>query len=95
MDIEIKKSKKPIKYEDAIKFMEQRLLEINENNFEEVLKYKKKDFIKVKALQGDKSDNIPGLKGFGKVKIDKFLSGSVTLTEEETQDYERNLKLVK
>ena len=72
-----------------------RKLEINENNFEEVLKYKKKDFIKVKALQGDKSDNIPGLKGFGKVKIDKFLSGSVTLTEEETQDYERNLKLVK
>ena len=30
MSIEIKKSKKPIKYEDAIEFMEQRLLEVNE-----------------------------------------------------------------
>ena len=28
MNIEIKKSKKPVKYEDAIKFMEKRLLEI-------------------------------------------------------------------
>ena len=30
MNIEIKKSKKPIKYEDAIAFMERRLSEINE-----------------------------------------------------------------
>ena len=29
MNIEIKKSKKPIKYKDAIEFMEQRLLEVN------------------------------------------------------------------
>ena len=37
MDIEIKKSKKPIKYEDAIKFMEQRLLEINENKSKQLI----------------------------------------------------------
>ena len=37
MNIEIKKSKKPIKYEDAIKFMEQRLVEINENKSKELL----------------------------------------------------------
>ena len=37
MDIEIKKSKKPIKYEDAIKFMEQRLLEINENKTKQLI----------------------------------------------------------
>ena len=37
MDIEIKKSKKPIKYEDAIKFMEQRLLEINEKKSEQLI----------------------------------------------------------
>jgi lipoyl(octanoyl) transferase len=30
MNIEIKKSKKPVKYEDALSFMEQRLSEINE-----------------------------------------------------------------
>ena len=37
MNIEIKKSKKPIKYEDAIKFMEQRLLEINEKKSNELI----------------------------------------------------------
>ena len=30
MSIEIKKSKKPVKYEDALKFMEKRLLEIHQ-----------------------------------------------------------------
>jgi DNA polymerase-1 len=71
-----------------------RKIEINKDNFKEVLKYDKKDFIKVKALTGDKSDNIPGLKGFGKVKIEKFLNGEVFLTEEEDNIYKRNLELV-
>ena len=71
-----------------------RKVEINKENFKEILKYDKKDFIKVKALTGDKSDNIPGIKGFGKVKIDKFLNGEVFLTEEEDKIYKRNLELV-
>ena len=71
-----------------------RKFEINLDNFIEKLKYDPEDFIKVKALQGDKSDNIPGLKGFGKVKIGKFLDGTVRLTEEENEIYSRNLKLV-
>jgi len=37
MNIEIKKSKKPVKYEDAIKFMEQRLLSVNENKSNELI----------------------------------------------------------
>ena len=37
MNIEIKKSKKPIKYEDAIKFMEQRLSKLNENKSSELI----------------------------------------------------------
>ena len=37
MNIEIKKSKKPIKYEDAIKFMEQRLLEVNEKKSKQLI----------------------------------------------------------
>ena len=37
MNIEIKKSKKPIKYEDAIQFMEKRLLEISENKSSELI----------------------------------------------------------
>ena len=71
-----------------------RKVEINKSNFEEILKYPIKDFVKVKALSGDKSDNIPGIKGFGKVKIDKFLKGDVVMTQEETEQYQKNLKLV-
>jgi len=37
MKIEIKKSKKPIKYEDAIHFMEKRLNDLNENNGSELI----------------------------------------------------------
>jgi len=37
MNIEIKKSKKPIKYEYAIKFMEERLLDINNKSKKELL----------------------------------------------------------
>ena len=37
MNIEIKKSKKPVKYNDAIKLMEERLLKINEQKNNELL----------------------------------------------------------
>ena len=37
MNIEIKKSKKPIKYEEAIKTMEERLLQINNNSSNELI----------------------------------------------------------
>ena len=37
MNIEIKKSIKPIKYKDAIKFLEERLLEINSGQKEDLI----------------------------------------------------------
>ena len=37
MNIEIKKSKKPVKYEYAIKFMEKRLIKISEGNSKELI----------------------------------------------------------
>ena len=37
MNIEIKKSIKPIKYEDAIKLLEKRLLEINDGQKEDLI----------------------------------------------------------
>ena len=37
MNIEIKKSKKPIKYEDAIKLMEERLFDIHENKSKDLI----------------------------------------------------------
>ena len=37
MSIEIKKSRKPVKYEDALKFMEKRLLEIDQNKSNDLI----------------------------------------------------------
>ncbi len=37
MNIEIKKSKKPIKYRDALKLMEKRLIEVNKSNTKELI----------------------------------------------------------
>tara|TARA_B100000963_G_scaffold179306_1_gene155839 strand:+ start:34 stop:654 length:621 start_codon:yes stop_codon:yes gene_type:complete len=37
MNIEIKKSKKPVKYEDALKFMQERLVNVHENNAKELV----------------------------------------------------------
>jgi len=37
MNIEIKKSKNPIKYDDAIRYMEERLLEINQNRKKDLI----------------------------------------------------------
>ena len=37
MNIEIKKSKNPVKYEDALKFMEERLKDINDNNSRDLI----------------------------------------------------------
>ena len=37
MNIEIKKSKNPIKYKDAIKYMEQRLLDLSKNNSRDLI----------------------------------------------------------
>ena len=37
MKFEIKKSKKPVKYEEAIKLMEQRLLSVNKNKSNELI----------------------------------------------------------
>ena len=37
MNIEIKKSKKPVKYKDALNLMESRLSDINENNSKDLI----------------------------------------------------------
>ena len=37
MNIEVKKSKKPIKYEEAINFMESKIHQINENSANELI----------------------------------------------------------
>ena len=37
MNIEIKKSKKPVKYDDALKFMHERLIDVHENKAKELI----------------------------------------------------------
>jgi 5'-3' exonuclease len=71
-----------------------RKTEFNHRHFKELIGYELADFVKLKALTGDKSDNIPGIKGFGKVKISKFLNGEYMLSEAEEKHFNDNLKLV-
>ena len=63
-------------------------------NFESELGVKKQLFTRMKAIQGDKSDNISGLKGFGAVKTQKVLTGEIMLTTEQEKQVSDNMRLV-
>lgn len=67
--------------------------EVTQDNFEDVANCKKEQFLIKKCLEGDKSDNVPGITGFGKVKIGKFFAGSVQLTAAEQETFDRNMEL--
>ena len=71
-----------------------RKLEVDLNNFQEVVKWTPEQFVQAKAIQGDKSDNIIKLKGYGPKKIEKYFNGDVEFTEEEQAQYDFNMKLV-
>tara|TARA_B110000211_G_scaffold84850_1_gene99390 strand:+ start:6040 stop:6897 length:858 start_codon:yes stop_codon:yes gene_type:complete len=53
----------------------------------------KEEWLKAKCCEGDKSDNVPGIHRFGKVKIRKWLDGDLQLTVEQQQIVDRNLTL--
>ena len=88
MNIEIKKSQKPVKYEDALKFMEKRLLEIHQkksNDLIWILEHEdlytagtsyKNDEILDKSIKILKSKI--GKKGFGYDPIFKPLNKKIT-----------------
>jgi 5'-3' exonuclease len=63
------------------------------SKFEEMTGTAFNDWMTVKCLRGDKSDNVPGIPGFGKVKVKKFLDGNIDLTEEQQQIYNTNFSL--
>ncbi len=71
-----------------------RKIEININNFSEHLKCPINQFLCVKAISGDKSDNIPGIKGFGKKKIKKYLNQEIQLTSEQQEILDRNMQIM-
>lgn len=63
------------------------------DRFEEMTGHSHDDWLIAKCLQGDKSDNVPGIPGFGKVKVRKYLEGSQTLTEEQQKTFDTNHSL--
>jgi len=61
------------------------------SNFEKCTGYKNvSEWFTAKCLTGDKSDNVPGIPGFGKVKVNSYLNNNIKLTAEQTEIFERN-----
>lgn len=71
---------------------------IDVSNFEENFKLTPKEYVYYKAIVGDKSDNIEGVGGFGKVKGVKlakaFANNDLDLINPYKDKIEANLKLV-
>ena len=67
--------------------------ETNTANFNVNVGCEQVNFMTIKCLVGDKSDNVPGIPKFGKVKVKKYLEGTVKLTDEEYAIFTRNLEL--
>lgn len=65
----------------------------DEHNFYDVVKCNLSDFMTIKCLSGDKSDNITGIPGYGKVKIQKALGNLQLLTTEDRVIFDRNYNL--
>lgn len=68
-------------------------VEINKSNFTQHTDFAIEDYLTAKCLQGDKSDNVSGIKGFGPRKIEKYLAGEVTLDDAQQKIADRNREL--
>lgn len=79
--------------DETILFDPIRKKEFTCNRFEELTGYTRENWMTVKCLKGDKSDNVPGIPGFGKVRVQKYLDGNITLDEEQQQTFNTNLSL--
>jgi DNA polymerase-1 len=69
-------------------------VEITDTNFNEVVGCNIEHFLIIKALKGDVSDNVAGVKGFGDKKINRYLEGDIDLNDEQKLVVEQNLKIM-
>jgi len=72
---------------------------INYNNFEQETDVKLESFVCYKALLGDKSDNLPGIAGYGVQKSKKLAEQGYdvilqTLNESDRKTFEHNITLM-
>lgn len=69
---------------------------INDTNFQSQTGCSKQDFLHVKALTGDKSDNIPGVPRVGEKTAMKIIEKGIeqSLSVEHMEIYEKNLELM-
>jgi 5'-3' exonuclease len=71
-----------------------RKFEYNDKTFKEKTGFENTvDWLNVKCLLGDKSDNVPGIPKFTKRKVDLFLKKNIILTEGERHIFNRNYDL--
>jgi 5'-3' exonuclease len=75
---------------DVVFFDPMKKVEINLANFNQNSKLKYDTFLVEKCFAGDKSDNVPGVYGFGPVKVKKYLNGEVELTDEQKDQLKLN-----
>jgi len=79
--------------ENVIVYDPIRKKEITIDNFLEVMKVDKNHYLVEKCMRGDKSDNVPGVTGMGKKKIEKYFNGSYHLTADQNTEFKRNYEL--
>lgn len=79
--------------DDVMLFDPIRKKEFTYSEFEDMTGYSHDNWLTAKCLRGDKSDNVPGIPGFGKVKVQKYLNEEITLDDEQQKIFDMNFSL--
>ena len=68
------------------------------DNFEAIIGVAKENYLAYRAVKGDTSDNIPGVRGFGPKKAQKFAANRLiearNLKPEQLEIFDRNIRLM-
>ena len=66
----------------------------NNDNFKAIMGNTPKEFLMIKAIVGDQSDNIKGLPGYGIKRANKLIKNPSLITEEQLKIIENNINLI-